>query len=328
MTFGSYGLDQCLDLVEAALASGRGESKPIGNDWTGGTGIAFSMMESGPPTEHRSGAVMALTPEGTYHLAVGSTEMGNGSATSHRQIAASMLGTRADCIALINGDTDLTPYDTGTFASTGTVVAGQAVALTATALRDNIFEYATRHFGCDVSECRLQDNTIICASRAMPLCELFKLGAAAGHRFEAKRKAYLSPRTVGFNVQGVRLSVHRVTGEIAILQSVHAADIGRLINPMQCRGQIDGAIAMGLGWALYENMVYDDNGAMVNPALRVAEFRLSRMFRAARSTLQTLVTPSVRWEPRPRASARSTLSHRRSRTQSPARLAYVFPTFL
>ena len=91
---------------------------------------------------------------------------------------------------------------------------------------------------------------------------------AAGHRFEAKRKAYLSPRTVAFNVHGVRLAVHRMTGEIRILQSVHAADIGRLINPMQCRGQIDGAIAMGFGWALTENMVYDSDGAMVNPALR------------------------------------------------------------
>ena len=69
-------------------------------------------------------------------------------------------------------------------------------------------------------------------------------------------------------MQGVRVAVHRVTGEIVILQSVHAADIGRLINPMQCRGQIDGAIAMGFGWALYEKMVYDGNGAMVNPALR------------------------------------------------------------
>ena len=76
-----------------------------------------------------------------------------------------------------------------------------------------------------------------------------------GDRFDVKRKAYLSPRTVGFNVQGVRVAVHRVTGEIMTLQSVHAADIGRLINPMQCRGQIDGAIAMGFGWALYEKMV-------------------------------------------------------------------------
>jgi putative selenate reductase molybdopterin-binding subunit len=63
------------------------------------------------------------------------------------------------------------------------------------------------------------------------------------------------------------LAVHRVTGEIRILHSVHAADIGRLINPLQCRGQIDGAIAMGLGWALTENMVYD-GGTMVNPTLR------------------------------------------------------------
>ena len=61
----------------------------------------------------------AFLPDGSYHLAVGSTEMGNGSTTSHRQIAASVLGTRASNIAIINGDTDQTPYDTGTFASTG-----------------------------------------------------------------------------------------------------------------------------------------------------------------------------------------------------------------
>ena len=59
-----------------------------------------------------------------------------------------------------------------------------------------------------------------------------------------------------------------MTGEIRILHSVHAADIGRQINPMQCRGQIDGAVAMGLGWALTENMAYDDHGRMLNPALR------------------------------------------------------------
>ena len=68
-------------------------------------------------------------------------------------------------------------------------------------------------------------------------------------------------------MQGVRLAVHRVTGEVRILHSVHAADIGRPINPMQCRGQLDGAVAMGYGWALIENMVHDE-GHMVNPQLR------------------------------------------------------------
>jgi putative selenate reductase molybdopterin-binding subunit len=266
--FGSYGLDQCLDLVEHALACAGGPEKPAGDEWAEGTGIAMAMLECGPPTEHRSGAQMTLRPDGTYHLAVGSTEMGNGSVTSHRQIAAAVLGSRADDVDIINADTDRAPYDTGTFASTGTVVAGQAVALTATALRDNILEFASRHTGTGLAACRLEADGVTCGHQRIALPDLHAAGTKAGHRFESKRKAYLSPRTVAFNVQGIRLAVHRVTGEIRILRSVHAADIGRPINPMQCRGQIDGAIAMGLGWALTENMVHDANGAVVNPQLR------------------------------------------------------------
>jgi len=260
--FGSYGLDQCMELVEQALQSGRGMPRPEGEEWVEGTGAALAMLECGPPTEHRSGAEMRLLEDGRYHLSVGSTEMGNGSVTSHRQIAAEVLGTRAGRVDIVNADTDLTPYDTGTFASTGTVVAGQAVALTAAALRDNILDYASRHMEAPLAECRLADDDVICDARRIPLSELCAAGARERHRFEARRKAYLSPRSVGFNVHGVRVAVNRVTAEIRILHSVHAADIGRLINPMQCRGQIDGAIAMGFGWALTENMVHDADGAM------------------------------------------------------------------
>jgi CO/xanthine dehydrogenase Mo-binding subunit len=267
VNFGSYGLDQCLDQVEKALAAGGGARKPDGDEWAEGTGIALAMLDCGPPTEHRAGGQMALKPDGTFHLAVGSTEMGNGSVNSHRQIAASVLNARADSVAIINADTDLTPYDTGTFASTGTVVAGQAVNLAANALRDNILEFASRHTGTDPAACRLDDGVVICGNKQIALADLHAAGTKAGHRFESKRKAYLSPRTVAFNVHGVRLAVHRVTAEIRILHSVHGADIGRLINPMQCRGQIDGAIGMAFGWALTEKMVYD-GGTMVNPSLR------------------------------------------------------------
>jgi putative selenate reductase molybdopterin-binding subunit len=266
--FGSYGIDQCLDLVEKALKSGRGLKKPDCDDWLEGTGIAVAMLDSGPPTEHRSGAEMRLLPDGSYHLAVGSTEMGNGSTTSHRQIAATVLNTAASRIDIVNGDTDKTPYDTGTFASTGTVVAGQAVEKAAAALRDTLLEYAGRYSGCAPADCRLEHDAVICGNKKLPLAELYAQGTAKGDRFDVVRKAYLSPRSVGFNVQGVRLAVHRITGEVMPLQSVHAADIGKTINPMQCRGQIDGAVAMGFGWALYEKMVFDGTGAMVNPALR------------------------------------------------------------
>ena len=105
-------------------------------------------------------------------------------------------------------------------------------------------------------------------NQRISLKDLYAAGEKAGHHFEAKRKAYLSPRTIAFNVHGVRLAVHRMTGEIRILQSVHALDIGRLLNPMQCRGQTEGAIGMAVGWALTEHFVHDDNGHVVNPTLR------------------------------------------------------------
>jgi CO/xanthine dehydrogenase Mo-binding subunit len=266
--FGSYGLDQCLDLVERALEAGGGLDKPVGDEWLEGTGIALAMLDCGPPTEHRSGAAMSLLPDGHYHLAVGSTEMGNGSVTSHRQLAASVLGAPANSVTIINADTDLTPYDTGTFASTGTVVAGQAVTLTALVLRDNILDYAGQYTGTDPSTWRIEDGFVVSADHRISLVDLHAAGSSVGHHFEAKRKAYLSPRTTAFNVQGIRLAVHRITGEIRILQSVHAADIGNLINPEQCHGQIDGAIGMGIGWALTEKMVYDQEGRITNAALR------------------------------------------------------------
>ncbi len=268
VNFGSYGLDQCMDLVEKNLATPGGLPTPEGKHWRVGTGIALAMLDCGPPTEHRSGAVMTMRADGSYHLAVGSTEMGNGSVTSHRQIAASLLNCRADHVAIINADTDLTPYDTGTFASTGTVVAGKAVALTAAALAENILDYTARHTGTDAAQWKLEEGFVVSGERRIALPELHTAGMRDNHRFEAKRKAYLSPRTTAFNVQGIKLAVHLVTGEIKILRSVHAADIGRLINPMQCRGQVDGAIGMGVGWALTEHMVYDDTGKMRNAALR------------------------------------------------------------
>jgi CO/xanthine dehydrogenase Mo-binding subunit len=226
------------------------------------------MLECGPPTEHRSGGAMKLLADGTYHLACGSTEMGNGITTAHKQIAASVVGTRISDIDIINADTDRTPYDTGTFASTGTVVGGKAVHLTAEAMKDDILDFASRHTGIDKEKCRLDNDAVICGNERIALSELHAAGAKVNHRFEVSRRAYLSPRTIAFNVQGVRLAVHRVTGEVRVLHSVHAADIGKPINPMQCRGQLDGAVSMGYGWALVENMVHDEQGHMVNPQLR------------------------------------------------------------
>jgi CO/xanthine dehydrogenase Mo-binding subunit len=267
-SFGSHGIDECLDIVERELKKGNGVAKPAGEDWLEGSGSALAMLECGPPTEHRSSAEIKLLPDGTYHLACGTSEFGNGISTAIKQIAASVLGVRSSDVSLTNADTDRSPYDTGTFASTGTVVAGKATHITAEAMRDDILDFAARHTGIDRDQCRLDNDAVICGNRRILLKELHHTGAKVNHRFTVGRRAYLSPRSIAFNVQGVRLAVHKVTGEIRILHSVHAADIGRPINPMQCRGQLDGAVSMGYGWALIENMVHDEGGHMVNAQLR------------------------------------------------------------
>lgn len=270
---GSYGLDQCMDFVEQALASGRGERKPEGDEWLEGKGHAIHMHDCIPPTEQRSEAHINLREDGTYYLTNGFAEMGNGTITSMRQVAASVLNTTASRIELVNSDTDRTPYDTGTFSSVGTSVSCKSVSMAAEVLRDNILNIAAEYASTPVGECKLVDDAVQCGGRTVPLTELYASARDAKHRLEVMRKAYGSPRTTCFNVHGFRVAVHKVTGEIRILQSVHAADAGTILNPMQCRGQIEGAVAQGIGSSLFERMVFDQNGKMVNPTFR--NYRIS-----------------------------------------------------
>jgi putative selenate reductase molybdopterin-binding subunit len=265
---GSYGLDQCIDIVRGAMARGNGVSAPNGGDWLTGEGIAFAMHDTAPPTEHRSETRITLREDGAYELSVGTAEFGNGTTTQHAQIAATELGTTISRMHIVQSDTDRTGYDTGAFASTGTSVACKATFLAGEALRERILEFAAAQTQVGRELCRMDDDAVICGEVRVPLADLWRAAEESGHQLALSRKAYNSPRSVAFNVHGLRIAVHRVTGEVLILQSVHAADAGTVINPMQLRGQIEGAVAQGLGWALYERIVIDEKGQIVNPQFR------------------------------------------------------------
>jgi CO/xanthine dehydrogenase Mo-binding subunit/aerobic-type carbon monoxide dehydrogenase small subunit (CoxS/CutS family) len=266
--FGSYGLDQCIDLVQAAMRRGNGVKRPPGPDWLEGQGMAISMHGSVPPTEHRSEARLGLGEDGNYHLAIGTAEFGNGTTTVHQQIVSSVLNSTASRVRVIQSDTDSTGYDTGAFASAGTVVAGNAVRLAAEALRDRMLTFASKNYSVGRDACRLDHDAIFYSGTRVPLAEFSAAARKAGRQMESVRKAYGTPRSVTFQVQAFRIAVNRISGEIVILQSVHGADGGVIINPMQCRAQVDGAIAQGIGWTLQEKMVFDDTGRMMNPAFR------------------------------------------------------------
>ncbi|QTL06129.1 molybdopterin-dependent oxidoreductase [Aquabacter sp. L1I39] len=266
--YGSYGLDQCLDLVEARLAEARAQPAP-GPDWLVGEGMAAALIDTIPPRGHHSNVHLSLTPEGIFELKVGTAEFGNGTSTVHVQIAATVLGAPATAVRLVQSDTDLVAHDTGAFGSTGIVVAGLATERAARALAERIRAFAAEQWRMPFDQCRLEAGEVVAGHRRLSLRALAEAARAAGMALEAQGAADGSPRSVAFNVQGFRIAVHRKTGEIRFLKSVQAADAGVVMNPAQCRGQVEGGIAQALGAALFEEVVLDpETGAITNPTLR------------------------------------------------------------
>ncbi|WP_125777058.1 molybdopterin-dependent oxidoreductase [Antribacter gilvus] len=242
LDYGSYGLDQCLDLVDEALRRGAAESRdgaaeggwargatdgggraaPVG--WSEGRGVALAMIATVPPRGHYSNARVSADADGGFTVDVGTAEFGNGTTTVHVQLAADALGVPPDRVRVRQSDTGTSGYDTGAYGSAGSVVAGKAVAQAAARLREH-------------------------------------LDGGDGVR-SAEGSHDGSPRSVAFNVQGFRVAVNRATGEVRVLQSVHAADAGVVINPEQLRGQIEGGVAQALGSALQEQVQLHDGEVM------------------------------------------------------------------
>jgi CO/xanthine dehydrogenase Mo-binding subunit len=264
--YGSYGLDQCLDLAQAAMMRGDGDEPPPG--WAVGEGYALTMIDTVPPGGHYSDTTIRLEADGSFGMTIGTAEFGNGTSTVHRQIAASVLNAKPTSINFRQSDTDHGGHDTGAYGSTGTVIAGRATQFAAEALRDTLLAFAAKHAGVESKFCKLTDDAIDCGGKPIALGELFKAAQAQGTEFKAHGTTDGIPRSVAFNVQGFRVAVNTVSGEVKILKSVQAADAGTVINPMQCRAQVEGGVAQALGAALFEEVVIDGEGRVTNPSFR------------------------------------------------------------
>ncbi|GAA1742173.1 molybdopterin-dependent oxidoreductase [Aeromicrobium alkaliterrae] len=266
--YGSYGLDQCLDLVDAALRSGRGDRAPDG--WPTGTGTALAMIATIPPRGHFSSVRVEVDATGTYTVDVGTAEFGNGTTTVHAQIVATELATTPDRVVLRQSDTGTAGYDTGAYGSTGSVVAGKAVHVAASRLRERLLAEGARTAGRATGSVRLGPDGVV-----LPGGEVVGFDRLAPEGIGADGSHDGTPRSVAFNVHGVRVAVDPATGEVRVLQSVHAADAGVVINPEQLRGQIEGGVAQGFGSALYEEMMLDDSGEVTTRTFR--SYRVPQM---------------------------------------------------
>jgi CO/xanthine dehydrogenase Mo-binding subunit len=221
--------------------------------------MAIAMIAAGPPGGHYADAAATLLPDGRYEIAVGTAEFGNGSTTVHAQLAADTLGTTPDRIVVRQSDTDVVGHDTGAFASTGVVVAGQAVLQAARALRERLLALAgPAATGLGVDAVLLRHGQV----------SLEDLAAAAAVPVRAEGHWTGSPRSVAFNVQWFRVAVDPGTGELRILRSVHSADAGTVLNPLQTRGQIEGGVAQALGATLAEHVDIDADGRVTTAGFR------------------------------------------------------------
>jgi hypothetical protein len=265
--YGSYGLDQCLDLVERAMQAG-GPKIDLSADWLVGDGIALTMIDTVPPDGHFADARIALRDDGGFELTVGTAEFGNGTSTVHRQIAATALATTVDRISLRQSDTAHGGHDTGAYGSAGIFVAGRATEAASQNLAADLKAFVSEIAGSDRGTCVLDQDSAVCGTQRLSFAQIAKSARERGKTLEASGNSTGTPRSVAFNVQGFRVAVNKATGEIKILKSVQAADAGRVANPMQCRGQIEGGVAQSLGATLYEEMVIDEGGRVVNPSFR------------------------------------------------------------
>ena len=267
VTYGSYGLDQCIDLVERAMKAETPQPQ-LSDEWLIGDGIALTMIETVPPAGHISDSFVSLRDDGGFDLTVGTAEFGNGTATVHRQIAATALATTVDQIRLKQSDTAHGGHDTGAYGSSGTFVAGLATKVAAENLAAEIRAFAAQAMGTDAAAGVLAQDHLVCDNQRLPFAAIAKSARTQGKTLSAHGNSQGTPRSVAFNVQGFRVAVNKGSGELKILKSVQAADAGRVANPMQCRGQVEGGVAQSLGAALYEELVIDDNGRITNPRFR------------------------------------------------------------
>lgn len=275
LVWGSYGLDQCLDLAQGALERGRAEANigaaaaPAG--WLVGEGMATAMIATMAPFGHISHTTVTLRPGGRYLLRAGTAEFGNGTTTVLRQIAVTDLAARSDQVELWHGDTDAVSHDTGAFASAGITVAGKALHAACLALRRRIEAIAAGIAHCTPDQVELTDRGVAAPSGLIGLDEVL----AAADPDELREGSLVADgselgeqRSLAFNVHAVRVAVDPETGSVRILQSVQAADAGVVLNPAQCRGQIEGGVAQGIGSALYEEVMVGEDGRLLTPVLR------------------------------------------------------------
>ena len=292
MLLTSNGLRECIEKATTAAdwKNKRGKQRNISRGI--GIGIAADVMGSKMYKSHESaGSIVKVEEDGSVYLFTGAADTGQGSNTALSQIAAQELGVSYSRIRCKSGDTEITPFDTGSFASRVTFISGNATKRAANDAKKQILAIVAQEHKINCDDLDIVAENVINKTgnkilmnfdKALELCYSFNYGKQIIGRGSYNPKTTpVDFRTgegnvsgsYGFEAQIAEVEVNRETGEVKIVKMWDAHDIGKAINPQGVIGQIEGSIAMGIGYTLYEDLKFK-NGRVVNA--NFANYRLPK----------------------------------------------------
>ncbi len=281
-------------LLQAAEEIGWNvKSKPASPGKALGKGLAVCMKDGGG-TYKVSSAAVKMNADGSVVLLTGTVEVGQGARTALSQVVAEELGIPYDAVTVAQLDTDVTPYDVNTNASSSTVVMGLSVQRAAQDLKRQLLRHAAKLLKTKAEQLSLAGGKIVGGkNRNLSFVELMQkvflsrsgemIGRGAYQSIKSPKAALGSPTNFWeISWGGAELEVDRDTGEINLLKYVSLADVGKAIHPVLCEGQDEGGVMNAIGHSLIEEMIYKD-GQLLNPNLvdyRVPTFQhLPKKFR-------------------------------------------------
>jgi CO/xanthine dehydrogenase Mo-binding subunit len=292
------GLEESLTAVRESRVwrerAPRGRARRNGAAALPGTGIAVGGWLGGLEA---ASACIRPNPDGTVHIIVGSVDI-SGTATALSQIAAETLGVPMQQIRLIPEDSDGAPQAGMSGGSKITYTVGSAVQKAAADARRQILALAAKRLEAAEADLEITDGTVRVRgvpARAIAVAEVIKMtsGFGAQHApvFGVAAEA-ITTRSPGFGAHVAGIDVDADSGRVRVTGYAAAQDVGRAINPALVRGQIHGGIAQGIGWALLEQMVYDDGGTLATGTF--ADYALPRSTDVPRVDVQLVEVPSAR----------------------------------
>ena len=259
-----YCLEQGTKLIDWKHQYPR---KQIDKHTVHAVGMALAMQGSGIPYIDMGSATIKLNDDGFYNLLVGATEIGQGSDTILAQIAAEALMTTVDKVIVYSSDSDLTPFDTGAYASSTTYVSGNAVLKTAETMKRQLIFEAAKALNCEIAEISFDGVVFINLKKN----ESMTLKALSNRLYynHDQRQLMVSESYVGhkspppFMAGFAEIELDIETGEVKVLKYVSVVDCGTTINPKLAQGQVEGAIVQGIGMAIYEDVIYSKTGKLI-----------------------------------------------------------------